>query len=359
MGTLRVGMIGAGFIGVMHANAIETIISEKLVSAEFVAVCDTNAERAAGIASAFGAAEHCDDALGLIDSGKIDTVFICTPTNTHPRLVEAAAKNGLNILCEKPLARSLAEASEMHSAVAGAGVRNQVGLVLRYSPVYHTVRRLISDPELGRPMSVIFRDDQYFPITGIYGSTWRGDVEVAGGGTLIEHSIHDVDVMRWLFGEIASVRGVVKNFAGHDGVEDCAAAQIQFESGCVGQLTSIWHNVLGRESGRYMEIFFENGFISTAHDFIGPVSHQRAKGELEAISSHDVLGEYLASAGLTEPKYNSLHSMQALQNYHFLRALETGVEPQPGFDVAVKAHEIVEAVYEAARTNSEIQLPLP
>lgn len=358
VGTIRIGLIGAGFIGVNHANAIEAIIADGFVDAEFAAICDVDPARAEAIAGAFGARRHCDDPIGLIHSGDIDTVFICTPTNAHPELVEAAAAEGLNILCEKPLARSLSEARAMHAVVTDAGVKNQVGLVLRYAPVYHTIGRLISDPEFGRPMSVIFRDDQYFPIQGIYGSTWRGDVEAAGGGTLIEHSIHDVDIMRLLFGEIASVRGSVKNFAGHEGIEDLVAAQLDFENGCIGQLTSVWHNVLGRESNRYMEIFFENGYVSSAHDFIGSVKYQSGKGEIKTIKAEEVLSEYLESVGMLDPKFNSLHSMQGLQDYHFLKALETGAEPQPDFSVAVKAHEIVEAIYEAGRSNTVVRLPL-
>ena len=358
MGTPRIGLLGAGFIGVAHANAIETIIAEKILPAEFTAVCDLDAGRAETIAGSFGAQKHWNDPTALIDSGEIDTVFICTPTKSHARLVEAAARRGLNILCEKPLARSLSEAREMYEAVASAGVKDQVGLVLRYSPVYHTIRELISDPELGRPMAVVFRDDQYFPIRGIYQSIWRGDVEVAGGGTLIEHSIHDVDIMRWLFGEMESVRATVKYFAGHRGVEDLASIQIEFESGCSGHLISVWHNMLGRESNRYMEIFFENGYVSSAHDFIGPVNYQTGKEDLSVISAKDVLRKYLASAGLEGPKHNSLHSMYGLQDYHFLQALDAGTDPYPDFGVAVKAHEIVEAVYAAARSNSAVRLPL-
>ena len=359
MATLRIGLIGAGFIGVSHANAIEAILSEQFINGEFVAVCDLDSARAEAIAGSFGAQKHADDPIDLINSGDIDTVFICTPTSSHPLIVEAAAKKGLSMLCEKPLARSFAEAGAMHALVTDAGVKNQVGLVLRYSPVYHTVKRLISNPELGRPMSVIFRDDQYFPIQGIYASSWRGDVETAGGGTLIEHSIHDVDIMMWLLGEIGSVKATVKNFAGHKGIEDFASVQFAFDSGCTGQLTSIWHNVLSRESNRYMEIFFENGFISTSHDFIGSVDYQTGKGELETISAEEVLETYLSSAGMHGPGYNSLHSMQGLQDYQFLKTLESDNDPQPDFGVAMKAHEVVEAIYESGRTNSEVKLPLP
>ncbi|MBI5118330.1 Gfo/Idh/MocA family oxidoreductase [Candidatus Poribacteria bacterium] len=350
MERLRIGLIGAGFIGVAHANAIETIIGEKLAAAEFVSVCDADAARARGIAESFGAKEHCSDAIGLIDSDKIDTVFICTPTKYHPEIVAAAAKQGLNIFCEKPLARTLSEANEMLSAVERAGVKNQVGLVLRFSPVYNVIKQLISDPSLGRPMTVLFRDDQYFPIRGIYASTWRADFEIAGGGALIEHSIHDVDVLRWFFGEISGVQSQIKSFAEHRGIEDLAAAQIKFRSGCVGQLISVWHNILRRESNRYMEIFFENGCIWSADDFIGPISHQIADEDTVVVSSEEVLQRYLASVGLQDAKYGSLHSAQGLEDYHFLRALEKGIAASPDFRVAVKAHEIVDAIYVSARS---------
>jgi predicted dehydrogenase len=356
MGTLRIGLIGAGFIGIMHANAIESIIDGEFVNAKLAGVCDTDATRAEAVAGAFGAGSHWDDPIALIESGDIDTVFICTPTASHPKLVEAAAARGLNVFCEKPLARSLGEAQAMHAAVAEAGVKNQVGLVLRFSPVFHTIKRLVGNKDMGRPMSIIFRDDQYFPVQGIYGSSWRGDFEIAGGGTLIEHSIHDVDIMRWLFGEVASLSGSMKYFSGRDRVEDVAAVQMEFANGCVAQLTSIWHNVLARESNRYIEIFMENGYISTSADFIGPVSFQAGKDDIEIIPAEHVLDEYLSAAGLEGARFNLLRSMQELQDYQFLKALEDGEDPAPDFGEAVKAHEIVEAAYESARNNSPVTL---
>ncbi|RJP14839.1 MAG: gfo/Idh/MocA family oxidoreductase [Candidatus Abyssobacteria bacterium SURF_5] len=353
-----IGLIGAGFIGVAHANAIEAIISEKLVETEFHAVCDLNEERATTIAQSFGARIHCSDAEKLIRSGDINTVFICTPTKFHPELVELSVRAGLNIFCEKPLACSYAQVKQMQAAVLHSGVKNQVGLVLRYSPVYNVIRSLISDKKLGRPMSVIFRDDQYFPIQGIYGSTWRCEFETAGGGALIEHSIHDADILRWLLGDISSVRGIIRNFAGHRGIEDLASAQLEFASGCVGHLLSAWHNILRRESNRYMEIFFENGHISSADDFIGSIACQFSGGEIEEIPGAEVLRRYLDEVGLSDPRFNCLHSGQGIQDYHFLKALETGIKPYPDFGVAVKAHELVEAVYRAARNGADIKLPL-
>ncbi|GAB4330411.1 MAG: Gfo/Idh/MocA family oxidoreductase [Candidatus Abyssubacteria bacterium] len=358
MRRIRIGLVGAGFIGVAHANAIEAIVKNEFVAADFQAVCDTDVERARAIAESFGAKRAWTDAIELIRSGEIDTVFICTPTRFHRALVEAAAEQGLSIFCEKPLACSFSDAQAMYSAVAQAGVKNQVGLVLRYSPIYNVIRHLISGPGLGRPMSIIFRDDQYFPIRGIYGSTWRCDVAVAGGGTLIEHSIHDADILRWLFGEITGVRGEVKCYAGYKGIEDLAVAQFQFENGSLGQLTSAWHNITRRESNRYMEIFFENGFVSSSHDFFGTIGCQLGDEDFRVIPQEEVSRRYLSSIGLEGAEYHSLWFMQGLEDYHFLHALETGATPHPDFEVAVKAHEIVEAIYRSSRNNSPVRLPL-
>ena len=85
--------------------------------------------------------------------------------------------------------------------VADAGVVNQVGLVLRRSPAYLWAKHLIDEPAAGTVMGVVFRDDQFIPIQGHYGSTWRGDRTLAGSGTLLEHSIHDVDMLRFLVGD--------------------------------------------------------------------------------------------------------------------------------------------------------------
>src|SRR4051812_46664277 len=142
----------------------------------------------------------------------VDAVWICTPTSSHRALVEAAAAAGVAIFCEKPLATTLADAEAM--TAAASAVPAQVGLVLRTSPAYRALADLVHGGEIGAPMAVVFRDDQYLPNQGQYASEWRADVTVAGGGTLIEHSIHDLDVLRWLLGDATSVVARTANHAG-------------------------------------------------------------------------------------------------------------------------------------------------
>ena len=140
--------------------------------AEIALVHDPDPAKAESFAAASGAAVAASEDELL---SSVDAVYVCTWTAEHPRLVAEVAARGLPVFCEKPLAVGLEPALAMVEAVRAAGVTNQVGLVLRDSPAFGYLRHLIDQPESGRVMSVVFRDDQYIPIQGQYGSTWRAD----------------------------------------------------------------------------------------------------------------------------------------------------------------------------------------
>ena len=185
----QVGIIGAGLIGRFHARGLHGLIKLGLVDACYVAVCDRVENRAQEFALLAGLDRWTADADELIASPEVNTVYVCTPTSEHMALVLKAAAAGKHVFCEKPLARTLADAQQMYDAVRNAGVRHQVGLILRHAPIFTVLKELAGDPELGRLMTVLFRDDQFFPIQGHYQSDWRKDVAVTGGGTLIENSV--------------------------------------------------------------------------------------------------------------------------------------------------------------------------
>src|SRR5262249_47432723 len=142
----------------------------------------------------------------------------------------------------------------------------------------------------GRVMSIVFRDDQYIPIQGMYGSTWRGDRQRAGAGTLIEHSIHDVDLLEFICGPIVSVTARSNNFHGLDGIEDTVAAAIAFKEGAVGTLASIWHDVLERPSQRYIEVFTERLWCrQESSDWYGPVRWCRTGSTEEELAGDELV----------------------------------------------------------------------
>jgi len=355
----RIGVIGAGFIGRFHARGIHGLIRLGLVDAEYVAVCDRVPERAEEFARIASVPFWTADPDELIASPDVNTVYVCTPTAEHKALVLKVAAAGKHVLCEKPLARTLADVREMYDAVTRAGVGHQVGLILRHAPIFTVLKELTADPKLGRLMAVVFRDDQAFPIGRRYMSDWRGDVAMSGGGTLIEHSIHDLDLLTWLAGDVASLRAETRNFAGHDGVEDIASVSLTFANGSTGQLLSVWHNIAARPADRLLELFYENGYFSVNDDFFGAITYQTSEMSApEVVSDADVRRRYLELAGLTDDLFDQALGRYSLEDYFFLRALADERAPYPGFDVGLRAHELVDAVYRsAAEGGAEVKTP--
>jgi len=350
-----VGLIGCGFIGRFHSRNLRGAIRTERLPAEYLAVCDRQVERAASFAAITGAKMVTPDAETVFATPRINAVYICTETSEHPHLVKRAAELGLAVFCEKPLAKTLAEVREMVRAVEQAGVVNQVGLILRHSPVFTVLKDLISDPSLGPLLAAHLRDDQFFPTRGQYASNWRGDFEKAGGGTLLEHSIHDVDLFRWLFGEIASVRCHIRETSGHPGIEDVAIATFQHTGGHQTTLSSIWHAIDDRPSTRRLEVFFEDGWFMTEHDFIGSIRYQLRSGPEVEVTEAEVMNRYRQIAGLDEEE-TRLAGRGILEDYRFLQCVATGEPAFPDFRTALAAHIVVDACYRSANTGQEITL---
>jgi predicted dehydrogenase len=328
---LRIGFLGAGLIATYHSKSLRR--SESPV--QRIGVYDPDPKRATSFADASGHTVMASEDE-VLDS--CDAVYICTWTSEHLRQVEKAAARRLAIFCEKPLAFDVSTAEQMAAVVSDARVVNQVGLVLRRSPAYRWAKHLIDDPAAGTVMAVVFRDDQFIPIQGHYESTWRGDRTLAGAGTLLEHSIHDVDMLRVLVGEPERVSAHLTNFHGHEGIEDVATTSIRFANGALGTLASIWHDNLARPSLRRVEVFCTlRHIVIDGDDWYGPVSWTDTNGDTGALT-----GDELSAAvdhlpvGLENP------------DLEFVRAALAGTNATPDFADAVKAHRVVDAIYASA-----------
>jgi predicted dehydrogenase len=332
---IRVGFLGAGLIANLHSKSLRRSGAEETYGVVRAGVYDPDRPRAEAFAAATGH-QVCDSEAEVLDG--CDAVYVCTWTNEHPRLVDEAVRRGLAIFCEKPLAISTSIAEQMAATVAEAGVPNQVGLVLRRAPTYNWARHLVDDPTAGRLMTVVFRDDQYIPIQGHYASTWRSDRALVGAGTLLEHSIHDVDMLRFLVGDVSRVSANTANFHGHDGIEDVANATLVFASGAIGTLTSVWHDNLARPSLRRVEIFCERRYIVIeGDDWAGPVHWTDSDG-----TGGSLEGEALAEAVV--PIVDGTLNPDG----EFIRAIVERRPAHPDFATAVKAHQIVDAMYRSA-----------
>ena len=349
---MRVGIIGCGHIGTVHAYALKQLSDAGLVDAHVAAAYDGDDTRSARLTKNLGG-EAYPSLDALLDA--VDVVWICTWTAAHREAVEAATARGLPVFCEKPLAPDLAACEAVSAALER--VPHQVGLVLRFAPVFATAAELVGSGRYGRPLTTILRDDQYFPIQGMYGSTWRKDRDAAGGGTLIEHSIHDVDVLRWILGDPATVSGTTACAFGYDGIEDLASLTLRYPSGATAQLVSVWHQVMSRGSSRRLEIFCEEAYLWTEDDYHGPLHVETSDG-VEVLEG--TAPEWVPALEVPEV-YEKAVAHYADQAKHFLDELTArGSEARgfPGAAEALAAHRIVDAAYRSAAAGSTpIALP--
>jgi myo-inositol 2-dehydrogenase / D-chiro-inositol 1-dehydrogenase len=339
---IKVGLVGCGHIGTAHGYTIGHLARAGLVDATLTDAYDTDGERAARAAERFDATRR-PSVEALVDA--VDAVWVCTWTAAHLEAVECAVDAGRAVFCEKPLAPTYDDCVRVAAQLER--VPHQVGLVLRYAPVFARAAELVASGEYGAPLATTFRDDQYFPIQGMYGSTWRKDVAAAGGGTLIEHSIHDVDVLRWILGDPASVSARMSTRFGHAGIDDIVGATFAYADGSVAQLTSIWHQVLSRESSRRIEIFCEAALLWTDDDYLGPLHVQTSAGtEVEELS----LPEWAARLDV-RPEFVKGLAAYGTPTKAFLDALaESGSAAvgHPNAATALAAHRIVDRTYASA-----------
>ncbi len=360
-GPVRVGIIGAGLIGQAHSLMLRHIADRTDQSVRVVAVADIAHAQAARLASRWPGARALASEDDLIADRDIDAIWICTPTRLHRDAAIAAARAGKHIFCEKPLAMTSAEAAEMADAIHRGGVTSQVGLVLRFSPVYTVMKAMAVAPDAGRVLAVVMRDDQDFPIRGVHASAWRNDPSLTAGGTLIEHSVHDFDLLTWMLGPIERLYCRTRNLSGAAGIEDLGTIAIEFAGGFLGQLTSVWHKMIGRPSNRRLEIFTENLFIASDHDIVGPIVVQRGNAQREeTIAEAEVMRRFeeivLRERPYLAPMRSSLALAYALEDLSFLAALRGECAPEPRIDDGVAAQSLVEAAYASARSGGPVTI---
>ena len=245
----------------------------------------------------------------------------------------------------------------MLAAVEEAAVKAQIGLVLRFSAVYAVMRELMHDARAGRPLAVIFRDDQCFPIRGVHDSAWRADRTLTAGGTLIEHGVHDLDLLTWLFGPVTRLRAWEHNRAGHPGVEDYMAVELDFNGGLRAQLINLWHNMVQRPSNRRLEIFCDNAFIASDADMSGDVTYQFGDGPEQLLAAEEVLRRFVAMQPAVPDELRDCYGVSYLvQDLAFVQCLLADRAPAPDMRAGLSAQRLAAAAYHAARSGEEVDV---
>lgn len=361
---LRLGLIGTGNIGRTHLAALSSLKSAELANISVVAVSDIDSASMKKAARDFNVPDMFENSKDLINSRKIDVVYICTPTRNHMDLVEAATAAGKAIFCEGPLANSCPQARNLLGMTLDADVPSGAGLILRYEPFILYAKDLVTKHDFGRPMLAHIRAEHQLSNHTNNMNGWGNDTQIAGGGTLLEHCIHDIDVLTWFFGDVESVFAKVGFFTGNDS-EDLASLMIMHKDGAVSTLDSIWHPV-DRPDERRIEFFFENGFISIKLESGDRyLEYQLKGGNPVRVHSETVDMDLLRHLGVQIDNgsletygvlVDSSDNMYAAMNYSFLNSIRNGLDPSPNFKDAVAVHRIIDAAYESANNETPVDI---
>ncbi len=251
---LRIGVIGAGRIGRVHAETLAFRLSGATASS----ITDVNGDVARDVAERFRIPRVVSESKEIFNDPAIDAVLICSPTETHADLVVQAARAGKHIFCEKPIDHSLSKIDLALQEVKKSGVKLQVGFNRRFDANFARVRAAVTQGEIGTPhlMHIISRDPGPPPISYIK----------ASGGIFLDMTIHDFDMARFLVGDevetVYAAGGVrVDPEIGKAGDLDTVLIVLQFKNGVIGTIDNSRRAAYGYD--QRVEILGSKGAIAT------------------------------------------------------------------------------------------------
>jgi 1,5-anhydro-D-fructose reductase (1,5-anhydro-D-mannitol-forming) len=225
----RWGLIGASTIA--HEWVIDAI---RATGGEVVSVMSTSAERGGKYAAEHGIAKAVTDLGSLIGGADVDAVYISTTNELHREQAIAAARAGKHILCEKPLALTLEDAHAMVNAARDAGVVIGTNHHLRNAGSHRAMRDVIAAGKIGKPLSARVFHAVYLP-PHLQG--WRLDRPDAGGGVILDITVHDADTLRFVLGDdpVEAIAFSQRGGMGKEGLEDAVMGVLRFQNGVIAQ----------------------------------------------------------------------------------------------------------------------------
>jgi predicted dehydrogenase len=368
---VRVGLIGAGFMGRTHSNAFRQVgrFFDSGIDVELVAVCARDATKAEAFAGNWGYGSVESDWRRLVERPDIDFVDIASPNDTHADIAIAAAAAGKMVASEKPLGRSAEESRKMVAAVQAAGVANMVWYNYRRIPAVALARQMIEDGRVGRVFHYRSKFLQDWTISADLpqggAGLWRLDASVAGSGVTGDLLAHCIDTALWLNGPIREVTAASETFIKERlhavtgkvepvGIDDASAFLARFGNGSLATFEATRY-ARGHKALFTFEINGEHGSLAWDLEDLHRLSYfdHRQDGALRGWTSIHVTDSdhpYMKRWWVPGLQIGYEHSF-IHQFADFLESL-TGATPfQPDFAAALETDLITDAVLASARTR--------
>ncbi|MFE4002289.1 Gfo/Idh/MocA family protein [Nocardioides sp. YIM B13467] len=384
--TLGVGMIGYAFMGAVHSHAWRSAhrFFDLPLTPRMQVLCGRDATRVAEAATRFGWEESVTDWRDVIARDDVDLVDVCTPGDTHAEIAIAALEAGKHVLCEKPLANSVAEAERMAAAAAVAaerGVRAMVGFTYRRVPAIALARKLVADGRLGELHHVraqYLQDWLADPETPL---SWRLDKTKAGSGALGDIGAHIIDLTQHITGDrILEVSGMLETFVkerpvaetssglsatagaerGPVTVDDAAVFLARFAGGAVGSFEAT-RFATGRKNAIRIEINgskgslafdFEDMNVLHFHDATLPAAEGGFRRIVVTEPEHPWVAAWWPPGHGLGYEHGFTHQVVDL-----VRALGEGTEPTPTFADGLQVQRVLAAVETSSDTRTWQEIP--
>lgn len=324
---IKIGVVGVGGMGQGHCNALTKVMA--LNECQFAAVSDVRENVVNEVAKKFNVKPfvNYDDMFKQVDG-----VVVATPPLAHKPVVEAAAKAGVSVFCEKPLSTTVEDADAMIKAADDNKVALMVGQVLRFYPVHAHGKKLIDAGEIG---DLVYIETDY---TSRYSgkrekpSSWYGTI-----GGFLENGIHKSDLINWFGGDPVYVSAEAGSFSGYDDWEDYVATLIRYRNSVVGILR--WGPFLGARGTN--ETIIDGTKGSMRLDMSRNMIYLKLIGEAEW---REVVPENSSANGVVE------------ELRHFVHCIKNKETPLVDGRAGKKAVEIVLASYKSAKENIKVRL---
>ena len=370
---LRIGLIGTGLMGRIHTNGYKRandFFPELGYRPVLKAACARNEEKVRAFAEQWGYESIETDWKAIIARDDIDAVDICTPNDMHAEIAIAAAEAGKMILCEKPLARTLAEAQQMVTAIEKAGVKNTVWYNYRRVPAVTLAKQIVDSGKLGRIFHyrANFLQDWTINADLPQGGTalWRLDSAAAGSGVTGDLLAHCIDTAMWLNGGIKDVSAVTETFIKERvhqetgqvqkvGIDDACIFHCHFDNGALG-LFEATRYARGHKALYTFEINGEHASIRLdLHDmnhleYFDHADESIVRGWRSihvSDSDQPYMGRWWIPGTSIGYEHTFLHQVA-----DFLKSLDTGEPCSPTFREALETQKVCEAVLDSAASGS-------
>lgn len=337
MDRVRLGIIGGGFMGGIHAA-----VASHLPDVEIVAVADVDEERAHKLAGAHGARAYRDHTQ-MLGAEKLDCALVCTPETEHRQATIDAAQAGCHLFVEKPLASTLEDADAMLAACQNAGVKLAVGYILRFEACYSAIHDAVVQGQVGRVLTSYARRN----------ATIEEGRRLGGRTTAINYlAVHDIDQMIWQRPErqirCVRARSVAGRLKAETGVDDFAWINLEFDDGSLGVVECGWAMTegWGGFSDVKMNVIGTDGVLSLDFNPMNLVKVTRTQGWTYPETRHwPSVNGYLGGAAL----------MQLVQ---FVDCVRTSAQPVVDGLEARRSLEVAIAAERSAALGADVTLPL-